>query len=168
MKRKKSVKTKKIKKVKKIKSPTHSQMKEVVTDIFHTYIKYRDGWVCVQCGAKDKITAGHVIPKAVGESMRFNDKNTFAQCSPCNYRHSLPTRTYLYHRWYIAVHGQKAFDELCEQANVVTKISTAELERLFWHYDSELIKLGVDYAVYADEHPYIKTKLNKYYPKFYH
>ena len=72
--------------MKKIKTKTHAQLKRELDKVFSDYIRERDHYTCITCGAtgdKSKIQNGHFIERnKVGT--RYDEENCNAQCVNCN------------------------------------------------------------------------------------
>lgn len=47
-------------------------------------VKERDGWKCVKCGSKDRLSAHHIIPWKIDETKRFDVSNGIALCNSCH------------------------------------------------------------------------------------
>lgn len=59
-----------------------------VDKVFELYIRYRDNWTCITCGAhypNDTMLchAGHYVGRG-NHALRWNEKNVNAQCRSCN------------------------------------------------------------------------------------
>lgn len=156
-------------KIKKIKKPTHGKVKKAFWHLFATYIKFRDGWVCVQCGVgRDKATiqAGHVIPQATGDSIRYLENNVFAQCAGCNKRHTYVQKPY--NDWFKKKYGKEAFERLDEIAGIPKKYSTQDLIDLFHKYENKLLnEFNIDYKEYSRKIYYIRKETSEAFINYY-
>jgi hypothetical protein len=77
-------------------------------DIWSLYIRKRDKR-CVVCGTQNNLTCGHLFSR-VSYSTRWDPRNTWGQCSSCNYLHE--SDPYPFTRWFQRKFGLKAYDEL--------------------------------------------------------
>jgi len=60
---------------------------EIAQKTFNTYIRMRDGKVCISCGFKGdrrQFHAGHYKSQGGNSALRFNENNVHSQCSICN------------------------------------------------------------------------------------
>lgn len=94
--------------------------------------------VCVVCLSVDKPTAGHVFSRGT-YATRWDMKNVFQQCWPCNYRHVRDQWPYF--NWYITKYGQAEFDALRARFQNVKPVKTLELQSLFEQLKEEYKEL---------------------------
>jgi RNase P subunit RPR2 len=128
-----------MKKPKKIKTVPYKKLNKMAWDVYALHIKDRDNWTCLECGTKfypgDKhCTLGHVITarKAI---VRYNEDNTFAQCSSCNGEHRFQPHKYILK--VIEKIGITRYGKVCELADThkVYKIPREELWDIISLYD---------------------------------
>lgn len=48
--------------------------------------KRRDGWKCVQCGARGRLEVDHIIPVRTNRELAFDLTNLQTLCAPCHTR----------------------------------------------------------------------------------
>lgn len=98
--------------------------------MFNMAMRTTDGR-CVLCGSTERLTAGHVLT-AAAESTRFDEMNTFGQCSGCNFAHEHHPEKY--HLWYISKFGLPAFESLAIRHWTKHKHTVEELEAIIARY----------------------------------
>ena len=111
------------------------KQKDKTDKAFSLYIRARDGYRCVICGAHGTpdrfgrplvgLDCGHVH-SGRGEGTRWDERNAFCQCKPCNIKHEHDPWPLFSHC--INVHGVEVFHELHVLAFKVVKRSVHELE----------------------------------------
>jgi hypothetical protein len=99
--------------------------------VFGDHIKESKGRVCVLCGKKRHIQAGHLFSR-VSHSTRWDEINVWPQCRGCNYKHEF--RPEHFHSWFIHSFGLEAWDTLRLRANTPRKFTLDELRDLIEHY----------------------------------
>lgn len=104
--------------------------------MFSLYIKKRDGWTCITCGAikKDKsMHAGHFVP-AVHQNTMFNERNVHAQCSRCNlWGNGEP---HLYAIKLIEMYGIEEINSLTSQGKINKELKYQDLKQIYDQYKS--------------------------------
>jgi len=113
-------------------TPDNKLLKEADA-VFSRWIRTRDGWTCIVCGATEKIQNGHLFRRHI-KALRFNVINCNAQCSSCNFHHNhddFPYFAKAIQKW-----GAEAIGKLTEIAtnNPVKKIPRSELEDIIRKY----------------------------------
>ena len=98
---------------------------KIVSDI----VIKRDG-LCVCCGSKRNITAGHVFSR-VAYSTRWDLTNVYAQCWPCNYRQKIKGDSYPIQNYFIEIWGRAKLDKLHKKYVTLVKYKNYQLEELF-------------------------------------
>jgi hypothetical protein len=88
---------------------------------------------CVQCGSREKLTNGHVLPGRY-YALRWDirpDGNCHTQCWPCNYSHV--NHQSVYYEWYIDKFGLERFKQLRREyyGNERKVFSDLELRQLY-------------------------------------
>lgn len=89
---------------------------------------------CVQCGATENLTNGHVFSRrhnATRWDISF-DGNCHCQCWGCNYKHSYDN--YEYYKWYQNEFGLDSFEDLRARYTTTCKFSIPELEEMYEKY----------------------------------
>lgn len=97
---------------------------------FNGFIRELDG-CCVLCGSRELLTAGHVLTAAF-KSTKYDEMNTFGQCSGCNMKHEHHPELYI--SWYIKHFGQEAWDGLVQRHWEIKKYTRTELNELIDKY----------------------------------
>jgi hypothetical protein len=91
---------------------------------FEMYIRIRDGWKCIICGAviKDKtyMHAGHFVTRG-NEAVRYDEINVNAQCHECNSLESSTSDKSLYREALVKKYGEEALNELILRSNSIIK-----------------------------------------------
>lgn len=108
---------------------TKSELKRLEDEVWRLQskmVRLRDK-KCVQCGATEKLTQGHIISTKMAAT-RYDWLNVHCQCSTCNYRHQFSPD--LYQAWFVGKYGGSAFVELSQKAHQPHKFTKDELERL--------------------------------------
>lgn len=99
--------------------------------LWSEYIRARDSYTCCTCGykgTKSEIDCGHLIKRGK-KSVRFDEKNTFAQCKSCNIRHN-HWPEYMT-RFFIVTYGKKEYEKLIERSKEIKNWKGWELEELY-------------------------------------
>jgi hypothetical protein len=120
-------------KTKKIKKPLSNRKKLVkkLDDVFSVFIRARDKNKCITCGTTENPTCGHLITRAK-YSVRWDERNSFCQCFGCNMSHEYNPEKYTA-KW-LAIYGEKAYQQLVRDANKSHKFTDKELEALIEKY----------------------------------
>lgn len=106
--------------------------------VFSEYIRKRDGYRCIVCGATRESTViqcGHLFSR-VSHSARFDELNASAQCMGCNLRHEFDFEPY--RRAWLAKHSQDEYDSLYARWSQSTKFTNSDLQYLIIHYQDKL------------------------------
>lgn len=119
-------------------------LKRNLWKIFSEYIRRRDSdsegfGRCISCGAVGyykEMHAGHYIPKSLGLSIYFEEKNVHMQCPGCNlYRHGhLSSYAVNLRKKY----GESILEELDQIKNNPVKFSRDQYEDLIELYKEKL------------------------------
>ena len=98
--------------------------------LFSSYIRMRDkrknSGRCTFC-FKPIACCFHFVTRAK-HSVRWDDRNAVASCFGCNYRYEFDPHFAI--QWYIAKHGQEAYDILIYDGNRQAKFGIGDLEAL--------------------------------------
>ena len=94
-------------------------------------VRLRDA-KCVICGAKEKLTQGHLI-STKRAATRYDWQNVFCQCASCNFIHQF--KPDIFTAWFIRKYGGSAYVELVERSSKAHKFTTEELEALEEHFE---------------------------------
>ena len=100
-------------------------LKKRIDRIFSEYIRERDGNRCVLCGSSLRPQCGHLFSR-VALNTRWDEENSFCQCSGCNLRHEHDS--YPYNNWFIEKFGKDKWDEIHRRWNTVKQWTMQELE----------------------------------------
>lgn len=90
---------------------------------FSEYIRARDG-KCVQCGATERLTCGHLITRSK-YSVRWDSTNAFGQCSKCNLLHEYQPERFT--SWFIEKYGKEKYLDLVFRSNQIVRYNNDEL-----------------------------------------
>ena len=99
--------------------------------VFSKWIRNRDDWKCLICGATEQIQNGHLIPRG-NKSVRFDPYNCSAICSFCNYRDNY--WHFYYEVAFLKRYGAEEMVKLSERANVKIKLTRQDLEEIIRKY----------------------------------
>ena len=119
-------------------SQERKKLKKQADDAFSDYIRERDGYKCITCGADKRtkvIQCGHLLSR-VSMSTRYDELNAHAQCQPCNWYHEEHPERYTY-EW-LKRHGQKEYELLYLKWNQTTKFYDADLKQIIQLYKNKL------------------------------
>lgn len=83
--------------------------------------------------------AGHGIPKALGMSLYFDEKNVHCQCYRCNI--NLDGNGVIYAKRIIENYGSEEMERLLRQKNEIKKYTIAEYQQLIEEYTDKCIGL---------------------------
>lgn len=117
----------------KLKNPTIKQLKLIVWRHFSLFIRNRDNWTCITCGAYREqgtglMQAGHYVARGLSENLRYSERNVFAQCTQCNkWKHG---NMQVYAIKLVEKFGAGILSELNEQKKVVKQWTIPELQAL--------------------------------------
>lgn len=70
---------------------------------------------------------GHLITRAK-RSIRWDLRNCSVQCAGCNIKHEFYPEVYT--RWYLGKFGEPSYHKLCQDSEVLGKLTIMELEEL--------------------------------------
>lgn len=130
--------------MKKTKKLTLKQAKKKCWDAFSLYIRARDGYKCVLCGATKEsgaiIQAGHVIPGR-GNSVLFREDCCFAQCASCNWRHTRDQ--WPYYKWFIDNYGAEKLEYLQALKHSTQRYRSSDLEVMAENYEKRYKELEI-------------------------
>ena len=125
-KKKKEKETKARKALKQFNDSDINLVKRLAQKVFNTYIRMRDGKICISCGFVGdgrQFHAGHFKPRGGNAYLAFNELNVHSQCSICNNHLSGNLVPY--------------------RANLIIKIGLEEVEKL--ESSNIIIKHDVEY-----------------------
>ena len=106
-------------------------------DMMSLYIRKRDGR-CVQCGATEILTNGHLITRGK-YSTRWDEANCYCQCTGCNLRHEHDFTTF--QQWWVEQNGQEAYNALVLKSNTPVKLTTTAIRLIGDGYRDKLKQL---------------------------
>jgi len=115
-------------------------LKRKLWSLFSEYIRRRDADIdgntkCISCPIIKhwkEMDCGHFLPKSLGLSVYFLEKNTAAQCQKCNL--SLQGNQYNYALALKARYGDSVIDELEAIKNTPAKFSRVDYEEMIEKY----------------------------------
>ena len=102
--------------------------------VFGDFIKDRDKRVCVVCGSRENIQAGHLFSRNA-HSTRWDEKNVYAQCRDCNYKHESHPADFT--DFFIEKWGYEEYKKLHKKYHTTRKYKDWELEELIIKYGGE-------------------------------
>lgn len=123
-----------------MKNPSLSTLKKKCWKVFSEYIRKKyadeDGVVnCVSCGKPEhwkNLHAGHYIPKSLGLSIYFEEKNVHPQCAGCNtFRHG---NLSMYALALKEKYGEGILEELDEIRKQQVKFSKSDYREMIEKY----------------------------------
>jgi len=118
------------------KKSSRKAKKDKLWELTSKYIRLRqadqNGNVnCVTCGQqmyweKDGAQAGHFVPQAQGDAVRFDLRNIHVQCFRCNI--NLGGNGPEYNAFMLKTYGQETIDELRRLSNTTVKYTEADFD----------------------------------------
>ncbi|HQB85334.1 MAG TPA: recombination protein NinG [Candidatus Pacearchaeota archaeon] len=143
-----------LKKEKKINSLKNKKLgfnsaKTKLWPIFSEFIRKRDDYICVTCGAIGELSskykgygakiiqAGHYFPKSAYSGIYYDERNVHAQCAYCNMNMEDPKVKDAYTKFMIENYGVEAI-EILKIEGKQKNLSTSELELLKIHYSNKI------------------------------
>ena len=114
-------------------------------DVFQMYIRYRDNFKCITCGAqypwgeRTKLHAGHFISRGI-YATRWDEQNVNAQCAGCNLMQSLPD-VEIIHNYEVALEakfGKGTVDRLLAKKHTTHKLNRGQLEADIEYYKNKV------------------------------
>lgn len=118
--------------------PSRKTLVKKLDKVVGDYIKKRDTYRCVQCGSGDKPSWGHVFSRR-SYSTRWDVRNSFCQCWPCNFKHSKDN--YDYYKWFQDRFGMDAFDQLRRDYLSAKPFKNFELQELIEEFKAKIEEL---------------------------
>ncbi len=94
---------------------------------------------CVTCGVRQSwkiMHAGHFIPQAQGNAVKFDERNIHCQCLRCNVH--LGSNGPMYYKFMRDWYGQETIDELIRLSNTTVKYYVSDLEEIEQEFKSRL------------------------------
>ena len=83
--------------------------------------------------------AGHFVPQAQGDAIRYLEENIHPQCYRCNI--NLGGNGPEYNAFMLETYGQDMIDELRRLSNTTVKLSLSDLEDLIAEFQEKLTDL---------------------------
>lgn len=123
------------------------KLKDKLWKLISEYIRRRDAIVdgyasCVTCGRTEhykKMQAGHFIPQAQGDAVRFDIRNIHIQCYRCNI--NLGSNGAEYYPYMVERYGEATVQELRRLSNETIKYTESDLEDMICCIEQMLEKL---------------------------
>jgi len=97
---------------------------------------------CVTCGLRKhwkELQAGHFIPQAQGNAVKYDLRNIHVQCYRCNI--NLGSNGPEYYPFMIKTYGQETIDELKRLSNTTIKLRASDYELMIKDIEQKLNKL---------------------------
>lgn len=122
-------------------------LKRKLWKVFSEYIRRRDAdengiTKCISCDVRkhwSQMDCGHFLPKSLGLSVYFVEKNNHQQCQKCNL--FLQGNQYNYALAIKKRYGDSVIDELEQIKNTMFKFSRSDYEELIAKYTSLVEKM---------------------------
>lgn len=115
------------KKKKRTRLPSIGTLKRKADLLFSNFIRNRDKWKCVVCGATENIQNGHLIKRGK-MGTRYDEDNCHALCSSCNYRDQYEPQHYT--NWFIKNYGAPLYDKLYEKSRKLCQMKRRDFNDL--------------------------------------
>jgi len=100
----------------------------LVSKYIRTKAAVNDYVTCITCGTTKPIKemqAGHWIPQAKGDALRYEEENIHPQCYRCNV--NLSGNAGQYYQYMINFYGKDKMDDMVIRSNQVSKLTTGDL-----------------------------------------
>lgn len=110
-------------KVKKKKKDSRKSIIKRLDSLVSKIVINRDRF-CVQCGSTTQLTCGHLFSRRM-YSLRWDLRNVFCQCWPCNFRHTHNPQPYTH--WFINKLGIEHYNTLYENSRKLTHLKDKDL-----------------------------------------
>ena len=124
-------------------TPLKNKLWKIISEyIRRKYADENEMVSCVTCGHYahiSKMQAGHFIPQAQGNSVRWLEDNIHPQCFRCNM--NLGGNGAEYYPFMIATYGQARVDEIRALSRKTIKLTVDDYEELIEEYSSKLNRL---------------------------
>lgn len=133
------------------KKGTLSWWKQEFWKVFSVFIRLRDKGECYTCGMKKhwrQMQAGHMVPKATGNVLYFDETNVHCQCYYCNI--NLGGNGAVYAQRFIKQYGKKKFDTLMSKIHNEKIYTIPEYQKLIKKYKKKSDKLLLQYELYEN------------------
>jgi hypothetical protein len=108
---------------------------------FSDYIRERDGWKCVTCGAMKEhryMHCGHYITRGK-HNTRFSEENANCQCYSCNIMKMGNKEEYA--PYLELLYGYGILQKLQKEGNISKTHTIEELQEIIQIYKDKLVKL---------------------------
>ena len=114
-------------------------------DVFQMYIRYRDNFKCITCGAqypwgeRTRLHAGHFVSRGI-YATRWDEENVNAQCAGCNLKQS-NTDVEVIHKYEVALEkkfGKGTVDRLLAKKHTIHKLNRCQLEADIEYYKNKV------------------------------
>jgi len=125
-------------KKRKKRSPRQIAVKKA-DDAFSLYIRARDNFKCVTCGAVENIQCGHLFTRSY-YAIRWDEENAFCQCAGCNMSHEYDSYPLTSH--YLMVNGERRYHELHMKGKKIRKFTTEDLNEIAEVYTAKLREIS--------------------------
>lgn len=136
------------KKTKKKPLPSLKKLRDTLWELTSLYVRLSrtdsNGYcACVTCGAVkpyQEMQAGHFVPKARGNAVKFDLRNVAPQCYRCNI--NLGSNPSAYAVWMLDTYGEAVIRELEQRAHGVTIFRRADYDRMIADITEKLAGLS--------------------------
>ena len=115
------------------KEQKYAESKQIIRcdSAFSKYVRLRDKF-CVTCGSVDNLQCSHLYAKKQHKSVRWDERNAYAQCAKCHFKHH-QSDPFFYSQWAKDTLGQE-FDLLTIKAKSASFLSYQDLLEIEIHY----------------------------------
>ena len=122
------------------------QLKEVLINIFHLFIRLRDArkdgtFQCISCGRIlpfERSDCGHYINER-HSATRYNEDNCHAQCRTCNlFKRGNPEE---FRKALVRKYGEEKVEALERMKNDISKMSESDYQEKIFYYEERINEL---------------------------
>lgn len=130
------------------KASRRTKLKKKLWNLTSEYVRRRDSYngrvKCCTCGIEkewkgDGMQAGHFIPQAQGDAVRFDLRNIHPQCYRCNI--NLGGNGAEYYPYMVKRYGQEAVDKLRYLSNRSVKFTESDFEDMIEDMEKRISEL---------------------------
>lgn len=114
--------------------PTVKALKNRADSVFSLFIRKRDNYTCVLCGANQRdssIQCGHLIKRGK-MATRYDEVNCHALCAACNYRDNFDHDIYV--NWFVKEYGALPYQDLFDRSRTTVKANRQFFQSVIYKY----------------------------------
>lgn len=135
------------KNTKKKRLPSLKKLRDTLWELTSRYVRLSragsNGYcACVTCGAVlpwQELQAGHFVPKARGNAVKYDLRNIAPQCHRCNI--SLGGNPSAYAVWMLDTYGEAVVRELEQRAHGITIFRRSDYDRMIADISEKMAEL---------------------------